>query len=608
MKRCEELFLAIGGLESARLAKTEETPRSVKRPKSRLVLIAAVIALAALLVGCAVAVYARIHTKVIQYDVPTATVSPDGSVETKNVLTDCYPQALPDGYRMVGGSPIDRTTQSIEFANDAGQTITYIISTAGRDDITLASAESSEVAVSGQSGTMQVSDEGQTIAWHNETEGYYAWLDTEDMTVDLQAMADSVAFGQRLPLSFLCKDGAIWAPHYPQQLPDGYTIDRVSFASDVVIIDYSSESEAITYVVSPTYDLRDTVSDPPHDSFVWTDETVGEDAARMLTTSGGLRILLWENTREGFYAYLSTMDENVDILAMAESTAAGEPLSETPDYLGPDYSIDLSQDSGTYYGWESLYPQSTPEGYRITFVGDRAYGQQEIRYENAAGNFLHYTFYYRLGPYGRSFDGAGQPETVDINGNTGYLNGNSLLWTDETKGYAYTLATDDNLDLVAIARSVGLGPELTPTNASKATEALEELGDYRITALPAGMEEDSFTGWPLEDGGGWYAYVRRWYFDKETGKELFFSYETYVSDDTITLEELAQMHIGSSEPAQAYTIQGCPAAGAVVGELAPHSDVVWIQGTQENGLSFLLSSADYSVEELVQIAESVRKQ
>ena len=53
MKPCEELFLAIGGLESARLAKTEETPRSVKRPKPRLVLIAAVIALAALLVGCA---------------------------------------------------------------------------------------------------------------------------------------------------------------------------------------------------------------------------------------------------------------------------------------------------------------------------------------------------------------------------------------------------------------------------------------------------------------------------------------------------------------------------------------------------------------------------
>lgn len=81
-------------------------------------------------------------------------------------------------------------------------------------------------------------------------------------------------------------------------------------------------------MVSPTYNLRDTVSEPPHDSFVWTDETVGEDAARMLTTSGGLRILLWENTREGFYACLSTMDENVDILAMAESTAAGAVVGE----------------------------------------------------------------------------------------------------------------------------------------------------------------------------------------------------------------------------------------------------------------------------------------
>ena len=74
MKRCEELFLAIGGLESARLAKTEETTCSVKRPKPRLVLIAAVIALAVLLVGCAVAVYARIHTNVIQYEIGRAYV------------------------------------------------------------------------------------------------------------------------------------------------------------------------------------------------------------------------------------------------------------------------------------------------------------------------------------------------------------------------------------------------------------------------------------------------------------------------------------------------------------------------------------------------------
>ena len=54
MKRSEELFLAIGGLESARLAGTEEVPAVRRSSKSRIVLIAAIVALALLLVGCAV--------------------------------------------------------------------------------------------------------------------------------------------------------------------------------------------------------------------------------------------------------------------------------------------------------------------------------------------------------------------------------------------------------------------------------------------------------------------------------------------------------------------------------------------------------------------------
>ena len=94
----------------------------------------------------------------------------------------------------------------------------------------------------------------------------------------------------------------------------------------------------------------------------------------------------------------------------------------------------------------------------------------------------------------------------------------------------------------------------------------------------------------------------------QSADDLGIAVTTLGAGEDHQLEELAQMHIGSSEPAQAYTIQGCPAAGAVVGELAPHSDVVWIQGTQENGLCFALSSADFTVEELVKIAESVQKQ
>ena len=216
---------------------------------------------------------------------------------------------------------------------------------------------------------------------------------------------------------------------------------------------------------------------------------------------------------------------------------------------------------------------------------------------------MYYTFYFRLGKWGRQFNGMGQPEQVDINGNIGYLAGNSLIWTDEAKGFAFALAAGDDVDLVAVAKSVGIGPELEPTDADKTVEALQELGDYQITALPAGMVEDGLMGCPLEDGGGWYSYVRRWYFNKKTNQELFFTYESYVSD-AASVEEVAQMVIGDRS-AEFRTILGCTGAVAQVGNDAT---VVWIDGNEAKGVSFMLISPDYSVEELLEIAESIQKQ
>lgn len=54
MKRNEVLFLAIGGLESARLEATEVESKVSKHPKPHFLLVAALIALTLLLVGCAV--------------------------------------------------------------------------------------------------------------------------------------------------------------------------------------------------------------------------------------------------------------------------------------------------------------------------------------------------------------------------------------------------------------------------------------------------------------------------------------------------------------------------------------------------------------------------
>ena len=605
MNRAEVLFLAIGGLEASRLEKTEEPCAIRRHPRPRIALIAAVIALMMLLVGCAVAVYARIHMRLVQHQVPTAVISREDDPALPNPLTGCYPQQLPSGYRMMGGSPIDRTSRYIRYSGEGGNLISFQISTQKAMKGTLAPPnETTTVQVSEWDAQMQVSGGGaQSLAWHNEKDGYYARLYTEDISVDLIAMAESVAFGEELPLSFMCKQGTLWDVWYPQALPEGYRICQVSPGdSGTKVIDYSSDSGAITYCVSFVQDLSD-ISDPPHDSCVWTEETVAGQPGRMMTTSSGLRLLFWKNEQEGFNAMLSVDDETVDIFAMAESVAPGAPLEVSSNYLAPDYSIELEQDSDTYVGWEPVYPQAVPEGYAITFVANPAYGEQTIRYQNAAGEVMSYTIYFRLGEWGRQFSGMGQPQQVDINGSIGYLTGNSLIWTDEAKGFAFALAAGEDVDLIAVAKSVGPGPELEPTDADKTKKALEELGDYRITALPSGMTEDGLMGYPLEDGGGWYSYVRRWYFNKKTNQELFFTYESYVSD-AACVEEVIQMNF-SEECTQFQTIQGCTGGAAQDGSEAK---VVWVQGNGAKGICFMLTSPDYSPEELLKIAESIQKQ
>ena len=109
-------------------------------------------------------------------------------------------------------------------------------------------------------------------------------------------------------------------------------------------------------------------------------------------------------------------------------------------------------------------------------------------------------------------------------------------------------------------------------------------------------------GCPLEDGGGWYSYVRRWYYNKQTNQELYFTYESYVSD-AASVEEVIRMNLGEG-CTQFQTIQGCPGGAMQVGDSA---NVVWVQGDAAKGVSFMLMSPDYSLEELLNIAESVRK-
>ena len=616
-----DLLVGFGSVKDSYVISAEEFRQGRHKaqrkqlPARKAWLIAAIIALTLLLVGCAVVIYARIHMKLVQHN-PAAAVQTFTEIQNaesvkdvesvKNVLTDCYPQTLPEGYLPGDGSPTNYTTRHISYYNAEGQMVHYSISTNLEPDLVLAPPrEEISLKVSGWDAELHISAKGgQMLKWHNTEDGYYGCLFTQDMSVDLKPMAESVDYGEPLPLSFLCKQGRLWDVWYPQQIPEGYRCTDVSPAENGgQSICYTCDTEdVISYSVSLSSDLSD-ITDPPHDSCIWEELTVGGQPAKMMTTSSGLRLLFWKNEEEGFNAMLSVDDEAVDIIGMAESVAPGEPLEVSANHLGPDFTIELEQEPSAYVGWEPVYPQNVPEGYTISFVSDPAYGKQDIDYRNAAGDSLSYTLYFRIGQWGRQFDGMGQPEQVDINGQIGYRIGNTLIWTDEARGFGFALYSSAEIDLIAIAKSVAPGPELTPTDADKTGKALEQLGDYQITALPKGMVEDGLTGRPLEDGDGWYSYVRRWYFNKKTNQELFFAYESYVSDAS-SVEEVIQMDIGDTS-AEFRTILGCTGAVAQVGN---DVKVVWIQGNEAKGVSFILISPDYSVEELLKIAESVKMQ
>ena len=575
-------------------------------------LIAAVIALTLLLVGCAVAAYARIHIKLVQHNVPTAAQTEEEAPDTtpvRSVISNCCPRQLPEGYRLAEGSPLNHTTRNLCYRNDDGEMISFTISTSQAIEGVLAPPrEETSLTVSGWDAVLQTSEKGaQMLSWHNEADGYYAGLFTQDMAVDLKAMAESVDFGEELPLSFLYRQGEIWNIWYPRQIPEGYACTDVApCGNGGQEIRYTCEESGsvISYHVSLTKDLS-VISDPPRDSCVWEELTVAGQPARMMTTSSGLRLLFWENEQEGFNAMLSVEDDAVDILSMAESAAPGEPLEVTSNYLGPDYTIELEQDASSYVGWEPVYPQRVPEGHEITFVAEPAYGEQSIDYENAAGDILTYTLYFRLSQWGRQFDGMGQPEQVKINGNVGYKSPGELVWTNAAKGFGFSLRASGDIDLIAAAESVRVGPELKPTRWEDIRKALEQLGDYQITALPDGMVEDGLTGAPLENADDWYSYVRRWYFDPKTNQDIYLEYESYVTECS-DMEDVLHMLIGTGEnPVQMKTIQGC--TGAVLQNGASAS-VVWLIGTPEKGTAFRLSSSSFTVEALLPIAESVQLQ
>lgn len=577
-------------------------------------LVAAVITLLALSVTAYAAINARIKMQMVDHHVdPTETVAafvegqPPKTVE--EILTTYYPQSIPEGYQCISGMSESSRLRNLIYENEDGKRIIYAISaTLDFSDVKLKPpVETNSVTVAGQSATLTTSLEGaQCLIWANLEVGYHVCMTTEAPEVDLVAMADSVSEGEPLELNFYIGDnGEIWEPWYPQQLPEGYECMDVSNGTDgVQIVRYVKEGEgSVQYVVATEDDLSD-IGTAPHSTMVWEDVDIDGTPARMVTIGGEQRILFWKNEAEGFNARLDTTTPGVDLVEIAKSVGPGPRLEPTPRQ-GPGYTVTLEKGDGGYVDYEPMYPQWVPEGYQEIFVGDKAYGRQDIRYENADGKEIRYEFWFRLSKWGWKYGSEEEPEQVDINGHVGYKTDNSVVWTDEERGFGFYLVASPGVDLLKMARSVAVGPELVPTNAGQTEAALEELGDYQITALPEGMSEDGLAGWPLEDEGDWYSYVRRWYFNRATNADLYFTYETYVTDHADSAKAVSRMQLGGDDmPLQEVTICGCD--GYML-QSEDRASVAWAVGDGARGMVFHMTSETFTAEEVVELAQSVEK-
>ena len=152
-----------------------------------------------------------------------------------------------------------------------------------------------------------------------------------------------------------------------------------------------------------------------------------------------------------------------------------------------------------------------------------------------------------------------------------------------------------------VAESVRPDSALQPTNADRARLALEELGDYRITGLPANYPETEFTASPKEDGGDWYAYVYRWYIDAKQNDVVLLEYESFLLNgdkDEPQVEETPEIILAMYGGGDTATVQGMQA-------VVTDGKIVWVDWEQK--VVFQISAENFSREQLQQLADSVQK-
>lgn len=259
------------------------------------------------------------------------------------------------------------------------------------------------------------------------------------------------------------------------------------------------------------------------------------------------------------------------------------------------------------------YPQEIPEGYTLTFVSDVIPGQnQSLDYENEAGKQISFWIFAGDPASNVEIFDIVHKEDVIIGGCAGILYGQegdkrALVWMDEEQGYGFALRSDDMaVDLMAMAESCGQGEYLVPTRSESTKKAIAELGDLVPAYLPEGYAEQNTMGSPLEEGSGWYSYVRKWFVNREENKQIYLEYETYrimteegYTDDARTV---CSFFLPDCNVLEDIITGEEVEVGGMYGLMA-ENHVTWAD--PETHVVYHMYSQDVSAEEMLKVARSI---
>lgn len=259
---------------------------------------------------------------------------------------------------------------------------------------------------------------------------------------------------------------------YPQEIPEGYTMTFVSDGAPYQnqTIKYENElGDEIRYWIY--------IADPASGSEIYdivskTDVKINGQDGILYEQAGNSRTLVWINEKQGFGFKLNTTDSDVDLIAMAESTAEGEPLTPSRSEETKQAIAELGDFSPTYLpdGFEEQGVQASPLS-----AGGGWYSYVRKWYVNKAENTQIYFEYetYVIDTESGYTDDAKTVcsfwipgcdilrsiivgDEVEINGMYGIASGNHIAWADPETHRVFHLTSEDILgdDLLKVAQSI----------------------------------------------------------------------------------------------------------------------------------------------------------